>query len=82
MAAKWTPTVEDDFPSPTIETRWLATSSAESVGFPSSSQKREEHLESVAAGAARLVRGHTVQYAFDQPPDAVLPQIARLRHRD
>jgi hypothetical protein len=38
MAARWTPTVEDDFPSPTIETRWLATSSAESVGFPSWSQ--------------------------------------------
>src|ERR1700722_10234950 len=38
MAARWTPTVEDDFPSPTSATRSLATSSAESLGFPSRPQ--------------------------------------------
>jgi hypothetical protein len=38
--------------------------------------KREEHFESVAVGAAGLLRGHAVQYPFNQLPDAVLPQIA------
>ena len=36
----------------------------------------------MAVGAASFVRGDTVQYSFDQLPDAVLPQIARLGHRD
>jgi hypothetical protein len=50
--------------------------------IPSPVAKREEHLENVAVGAARLVRGQTVQYPLDQLPDAVLPQIAGLSHRD
>jgi hypothetical protein len=36
----------------------------------------------VAVGAAGLLRGHAVQYSIDQLPDAVLPQIAGLGHRD
>jgi hypothetical protein len=40
--------------------------------------KPEEHFEGMPVGAACLLRAHTVQYALDQMPDPVLPQIARL----
>ena len=75
--------MEADYPSPTSEARdHHGSSSAESIQVPCPAAKREEHFESVAVGATGFVRGDTVQNSLDQLPDSVLPQIARLLHRD
>jgi hypothetical protein len=86
MAAKWTPTVEDDleddFPSPTSETRLARDQLGRQRRIPFPLAKREEHLQRMAVGATGFVRGHAVQDPLDQLPDSVLPKIARLLHRD
>jgi hypothetical protein len=82
MAARWTPTVEDDFPSPDQRDPVARDQLGRERWIPFPAAKLEEHFERVAVGATGFVRGDTVQDSFDQLPDAVLPQIARMGHRD
>jgi hypothetical protein len=59
MAAKWTPAVEDDFPSQPAR-----PGSSPPVRVPCLPAERENHLQGIAIGAAHLLGGHTVQQAL------------------